>query len=289
MIDRFVWAMAALSALMAGQAWAQQPSPPTSGFPPGGPPVGAISADSPGGSGTTVATERKLLAPLPPPSAEVLKQNPPSRDPHILEGVWLSEPYSFPAGGRPQLPLTEAAKQHMAIRAQRQREANAQGRVLLTESGRCRPMESIGIGTPLFPAEIVQTPDKIIVLSEEGRGRWVIHLIDQHPKDVKPTYFGHSVGHWENDTLVVDTIGLRSSEIVFGKEGLRSDKARVVSRLRKFDGGQKLELISTTYDSEIYSRPVDTDKAVSSWHPELSLLEFQCEENTKGAREGMVD
>jgi hypothetical protein len=114
-------------------------------------------------------------------------------------------------------------------------------------------------------------------------------LIDQHPKDVKPTYFGHSVGHWENDTLVVDTIGLRSSEIVFGKEGLRSDQARVASRLRKSDGGQKLELISTTYDSEIYSRPVDADKAVSSWHPELSLLEFQCEENTEGAREGMVE
>jgi hypothetical protein len=70
---------------------------------------------------------------------------------------------------------------------------------------------------------------------------------------------------------------------------MRSDKARIVSRLRKSADGSKLEMASTTYDAEAYTQPVEATKAVSAWHPELTLLEFQCEENSEGAREAMVE
>jgi len=262
-----------LALLAASRASAQQAPPPQAGAAPAGPP------------------DLKLLSPLPPPSAEALKQNPPSPDPRNLEGVWLAEGRSFANAGRgggPSLPYTDKAKQRISLLAERQRAADAQGKVLLTDAGRCRPMGGIGIGADLFPAEILQTPDKVVILSEEGRGRWVIHLQGEHPKDIQPSYFGHAVGHWEGDTLVVETIGLRESDGGFSS-GMRSDKALIVSRLRKTDNGSKLEMVSTTYDPELFTQPVEGAKAVSGWHPELTLLEFQCEENREGAREAMVE
>lgn len=278
-----VWAIAAL-ALMSGHALAQQPSSP----PAGGPPTGDSALGSPAGGSTTMSSDPKLLAPLPRASAEVLKQSPPSLEPRNLEGVWVSDPQPFPTGGFPQLPFTDTAKEYVVKRMERQRQADLQGKVLLTEAGRCRPMEGIGIGSELFPAEIIQTSDKLVILNEEGRGRWVIHLNGKHPQDLKSTHFGHSIGHWDNDTLVVDTVGLRHSEGAFGR-AMRSDKARIVSHLRKSDDGLRLELILTLYDSETYTQPFEESKTLSTWHPEVALLEFQCEENLEGAREGMIE
>lgn len=264
-----------------------QSSPP---LPPSGGerPQSEGAPGTPAGAGTIISSDPKLLAPLPAAPNDALLRDPPSPDPRKLGGVWASVPQAFPTGAMPQLPLTEKGKQRVADRARRQEIANAQGKTLLTESGRCRPMEGIGIGSELFPAEIVQNDEKIVVLNEEGRGRWIIHLNGKAPGNLKPSHFGYSVGHWEGDTLVVETTGLRANDGAFGR-GLRSENARIVSRLRKFDEGRNLELISTIHDPETYTRPVDDPKTLSTWHPELTVLEFQCEENPEGAREGMIE
>lgn len=274
-------AATALALLIGSHAFAQEP-------PPGGiPPSNAATAGAPPGLSTS--KDPKLLAPLPPPSAEDLKRNPPSPDPRNLEGIWLSAPRTFfgpPPGAA--MPYTDSAKQRQQKMMQRAREADTQGKVVLSDAGRCRPMGGIGVGGDLFPGEIIQTPDKIVILQEEGRGRWVIHMKGEHPKDLTPSFFGHSVGRWEGDTLVVDTVGLRATDGMFGF-GMRSDKARVVSRLRKVAGGGKLEMTSTTHDPETYTQPFQGPKDVYDWHPELAFLEFQCEENMEGAREGMIE
>jgi len=64
------------------------------------------------------------------------------------------------------------------------------------------------MATP-YPAEIVQHRDRIFIVFEGGGHVWrEIHMDGrEHPKDLNPTYFGHSVGRWEGDTLVVDTVG----------------------------------------------------------------------------------
>jgi len=59
--------------------------------------------------------------------------------------------------------------------------------------------------------------------------------------------------------------------------------------MRKIDGGQKLEQTSTIDDPKTYTQPMEGRKVVSYWHPGLMLLEFQCEENMEGAREGMAE
>lgn len=259
---------------------------PAGASPPGAPPQGQVAPNS-----QSSVKAKNLLVPLERPSAEVLKAYPASTDPRNLEGTWLSEPASFGAPGpggfrMPQLPYTEKAKQKSMQAMQRQRDADAQGKVLLTDAGRCRPGGGIGIGADLFPAEVIQGTDKIVVLNEELRTRWVIHMNRDHLKNVKNAYFGDSVGHWEGDTLVVDTVGVRATE---GMMGMHSENARIVSRLRKTDGGQKLELTTITHDSETYTQPFEGRKGGSYWHPGVQMLEFQCEENMEGAREGMVE
>jgi hypothetical protein len=230
---------------------------------------------------------KHLLTPLPLPTREELKANPPVADAHNLEGTWLAE--AFARGANPfalsQTIYTEKARELINHQLQRQRDADAQGKIVLSDSGRCRPGNGIGIGADLFPAEVIQGKDKIVILNEELRGRWVIHMNRAHRKDIKESYFGDSVGHWEGETLVVDTIGLRAT---FSLTGMYSNQARIVSRLHKIDGGQKFELTTTTYDPETYTQPFEGSKSTAYWHPGVQMLEFQCEENMEGAREGMA-
>jgi hypothetical protein len=59
----------------------------------------------------------------------------------------------------------------------------------------------------LFPQQIVQTPKQIVILYEYMNVYRVIFMNATHPDDLIPSYMGHSVGHWEGDTLVVDVVG----------------------------------------------------------------------------------
>jgi len=209
-----------------------------------------------------------VALPPPPPGAES-----PSTDPRNFEGVWLAQQQAFLTGSPPQ--YTPKAAQEQRHRT----EMLAKGTPLLTNAARCRPFSAIAIGGDQFPAEIIQTDQKIVVLQEETRTRWQIFLNRDHPKKLIPSYWGDSVGHWEGNTLVVDTIGFD------GQQDDLTPTSHVVSRLRKVDDGQQLELISATTDPNQYLKPLER-KSVSAWHPELSLYEFQCEENPEGAREG---
>jgi hypothetical protein len=224
-----------------------------------------------------LSDDPKLLAPLPPPPPG---SEPPSPDPRKLEGTYIVE--AGPGGlggpfGGPPPPYTPKAQKA----SQRQTEMMRKGTPLGGTSARCRPMEAIGIGADLFPAEIAQGTGKVVIFSEEGRGRWVIHLDSEHPKQLTPGYWGHSVGHWEGNTLVIDTIGFN------GKHDFQSTQTHIVSRLRKLGDGRKIELQTTTTDPENYTSPVVRTKT-GTWHPELGMLEFQCEENLEGAREGLI-
>lgn len=227
------------------------------------------------GSGTRFADDPKLLAPLPPPPPG---SAPPSPDPRNFEGTWAAERMLDPPPGTgPMPPFTPAA----AKEYQHHLEMMAKGTPVGSTAARCRPMQAIGVGADLFPAEIVQTPQQIVILNEEGRTRWQIQMNQQHPKNLQPSFWGHSVGHWEGDTLVVDTVGFN------GQFDFLSPRARITSRIRKIDGGRRLEVKTTTVDPVNYAKPFERS-GVSAWHPELTLLEFQCEENLEGAKEGLV-
>lgn len=73
----------------------------------------------------------------------------------------------------------------------------------------CLPEFAPWSGTEGAPGVIVQTPTLVMILAEEHHKVRKIHLNSEHPKDLKPSYTGDSIGHWEGDTLVVDTTGIK--------------------------------------------------------------------------------
>lgn len=74
---------------------------------------------------------------------------------------------------------------------------------------KCLPIgPARGIQAGIMPFQIVQTPGVLAILFENQHTFRIIHTDGRsHPKDVDPTWFGDSIGHWEGDTLVVDSVG----------------------------------------------------------------------------------
>ena len=82
-----------------------------------------------------------------------------------------------------------------------------------------------------------------------------IHLNVAHPAHVKPSWFGDSVGHYEGDTLVVDTIGLSPRAFIDDFQTPHSDKLHVVERYRLIDGGKQLEVRIHVEDEGAFTTP----------------------------------
>ncbi len=126
--------------------------------------------------------------------------------------------------------------------------------------------------------KIVQTPGLIVILYEyqttyrqiftDGRGL---------PADPNPTWMGYSVGHWERDTLVVESKGFNGKAWLSGQGNPTSDAMLVTERIHRRDFGH-MDIQITIDDPKAYTKPWKAEL-----HPELipdtDLLEFVCNEN----------
>ena len=144
------------------------------------------------------------------------------------------------------------------------------------------------IGVPRFytspsPFEIVQVPGRIYMISQslsnplpryiytDGRG----HL-DGYPI----TFMGHSVGHWDGDTLVVDTIGIDETGWLDSAGTPHSDALRVVERLRRV-AHETLEIDFRFEDPKAFTRPW-TGKKVFQLDPDWQYIPgLACEDRFK--------
>ena len=100
---------------------------------------------------------------------------------------------------------------------------------------------------------IIQTP-KEVVLFLTGRVRH-IWLDVPHSANPKPSWYGESVGRYEGDTLVVDTIGFNDKTFVDSYRTPHTDKLHVVERFRLIDGGNTLEVAFTVEDPGAFYQP----------------------------------
>jgi len=147
----------------------------------------------------------------------------------------------------------------------------------------------------LFPIQILQAPDQIVILREssvlprriytDGRG---------HPDDLDPSWMGHSIGTWEGEVLVVDTVGTNgraramngvgsNAQVSSGDRRPRmpaSDRLHMSERLRLAAGGEILEDEITIDDPKTYTQPF-TVKHYFQKRPDLDMLEYYCEENPR--------
>jgi hypothetical protein len=136
------------------------------------------------------------------------------------------------------------------------------------------------MGTP-YPAEIVQDRDRILVIFEGGGHVWrEIHMDGRpHPEGVNPTYFGHSVGHWEGDTLVVDTVGYNEKTWLDFGGYMHTEQLHTVERFsRPFK--EVLHYESVIEDPGAYSEPWTVAWNIN-WSDGQELADYVCQENNK--------
>jgi hypothetical protein len=187
-------------------------------------------------------------------------------DPHDLSGVWMQSTRP-PVGPYPLTPeYAEILKKRMdAIKAGKPAEANP-----------CVPGPIVRMMTfPTSPLEIAHIHDDRIIVTKENGSIFRIYLKRPHkdPEDLTQGLYGDAVGHWEGDTLVVDTIGLGGSAEIEGVTP-HSDAMHVIQRLRRTDANT-LEDRMTVEDSKAFTAPVNVTILYTS-HPDWELGEFFC-------------
>src|SRR5438445_7050164 len=131
------------------------------------------------------------------------------------------------------------------------------GKIGYTPRSSCRPagvpaFMSYGRFTPVF---FVQTTDKVLIIFESDQQVRRVYLNVPHSENPKPSWYGESVGHYEGDTLVIDTIGLNEKTFVDNYRTPHSDKLHVVERWRIVDGGRAMEATFTVEDPDTYYEP----------------------------------
>ncbi len=189
-----------------------------------------------------------------------------------ISGLWLGTAMAVPgqppannsgktADGRPPLyltpwplPYTPAYRKIVEERAA----ATKTGKALGDIGSRCLPF-----GLPVmltnvnYPDEIVQTPGEVtifkfgtfpITIWTDGRG---------HPKDMKPSFNGHSIGYWVDDTLFIDTVGINDRTPIDGLRDPHSDAIHLKWTLERV-APDKLHARITMYDDKAFTEPVTT-------------------------------
>src|SRR5215472_3415853 len=132
---------------------------------------------------------------------------------------------------------------------------------------------------PTNPLKIVQTPTLIVVLSEDLTYRQIFLDGRELPADPNPDFMGYSVGHWEDDTLVVTTAGYNDRTWLDYAGHPHTESLRTIERFHRKDFGH-LEITETFDDPKTYARPW-TVKATGNLMPDSDLLEYVCNENEK--------
>jgi hypothetical protein len=208
----------------------------------------------------------------------------PILDPRDLNGLWKpgvtprkrplkSLDDAFSLEDPPLQPASLAlVEQYRSIRAA--------GKLPALSTHACR---SPAIYTTLFPAfaiAVVQTQDAIFITFEQPRLVRKIRLNAKHPAQLSRTYRGDSVGHWEGNTLVVDTIGFNGMGELDITGAPTSRNAHMIERYTKAADGRSIRLMVTLDDPEFLTEPLVVERR---WVLSNGVQqgEFDCEENPR--------
>ena len=205
---------------------------------------------------------------------------PPNPDPRDFEGVWWLKGYEYMIGPAPGIEPPLKPK-YMEILKRRIRAKNA-GKPETDTSTQCFPHGMPRLMESPYPIEIVQTPGRVTILHEVAHEVRRFYLDQKHPANLKISYLGNSVAHWEGDTLVVDTVGINAASFIDDEGSSHSDQEHIVERFHKIDGGRQLE-VDTTVEDPVTLEHAYSYKRYFQWRPDVRPAEYICEENNRNA------
>jgi hypothetical protein len=201
-----------------------------------------------------------------------------------FSGVW--GPYRGARGADPRLAAVPAAAPVLkepyakayADRRAAEAAATQRGEPVATNGTLCVPY---GVPTMMsvasYPVEFIQTPRQITIVTEAFSEVRRIFMDKPQMKidDVPPGYYGRSVGRWDGDTLVVDTVGIK--EAVQYQRMPHSDQMRITERIRLVAPNILHDQI-TIEDPVVLEKPITYTLAYSRM-PDYEMVEFVCDNN----------
>jgi len=134
-----------------------------------------------------------------------------------------------------------------------------------------------------YGVEIVDVPEqrRLYIFDIGGPHSYRIVYMDgrEHPKDPAPTYYGHSIGRWDGDTLVIDTVGFNEG-FWMSRDGLpHTDRLRLTERLTRLDYST-LKYEVTIDDPGAYTAPW-TSGFNLRWTEDFEVFEYICQDNNR--------
>jgi hypothetical protein len=177
--------------------------------------------------------------------------------------------FNIGAGFKEGLPMTPWAAQ---LRAQRKGNFNKDN-----PDAACLPLGLTQLHMHPQPRKIIQTPRDIVILYEANGNVRQIHMDGRLlPKDPTPWWYGYSIGHWDGDTLVVETSGFRDDVWLDVEGSPLTSSGKMIERWRRVKFGL-MQIDITIDDPKAYTKPF-TVRVNHQLMPDTELMEFVCEE-----------
>lgn len=165
-------------------------------------------------------------------------------------------------------PAYEAKRQQLTAHAEED-----------NQSANCLPPGMPGIMAQPYPMEFLLTPGQVTIVIEAYS--MVRHIYTDGrplPDDPDPNFFGTSIGHWEGDTLVVESVGF-STQTEIEPHVPHSDKMRILEKFRLVDPNT-MSIETTVTDPEALTAPYVTDRFLKR-HRSWTIAEYICEQNNR--------
>ena len=228
-----------------------------------------------GGRGGGNAAAARPPAPPSPPTPRRADGRPIiGAVPGQAPGGWSGGLTTLPQGMLDKVPFQPWAK---AVYDQRQID-QFEPHTRCKASGAARQF-----ATP-YGTEFVDIADlqRIYIMDNGGPHSYRIIYMDgrQHPKDLEPTNYGHSIGHWEGDTLVVDTVGYNEKFWIDTRGTPHTEQLHWVERFTRKDLNT-LEVAVTIDDPGAYTAPWSNTFTLR-WRPNADPFEYLCQDNNHG-------
>jgi len=228
------------------------------------------------GKGAPVADSRKL-PPKPKPVGAWWHTGdapPPTQGPPDLTGVWFG-------GASGDLSKATIPGQEMVLTplGQQRYDTVDHSKDPNTE---CLPPGPARMIMMAHPAMIVQRPDLVTILTESQRTFRLVYLDGRgHPSDINdyPEWMGSSIGHWEGDTLVVDTVGINDRTWLDTSGHEHSEKLHMTEKFRLVDRNTLEHLV--TYDDPVFFQKPFTTRRLFKRQIGDRIMDHSCLENEK--------
>lgn len=225
-----------------------------------------------------------LLLAAPPPAARAADRYDAVSPAPRLTGVWRRDGGSnmFDPTAREDTQ-SPPYRPEWAAKYREIRERAKQGLEVYDATADCIPTGMPRTMNAVYGFEVLQTPGQVTIIAEYfGETRRIFTDGRGHPAgdDLEPSFVGHSIGRWEGDVLVVDTVAIKGGTALDSSLAPRSDKAHIVERIR-MTGPDTFEDRITYEDPVALERPWTVTKTYKRAPAGEYVREYVCTENNR--------